>query len=227
MKIVAEIPARYGSKRVKNKNLRLLNGKPLITYAIEAALSAQKIEKVFVNSESEIIGDIAKNYGAKYYKRDPKLAEDNVTSDQFNYDFLMNCNCDVLVMVNPVSPLISGKDIDSAIDYYFKKNLDTLISVREERYHAFYANKAINFNPKEKLPMTQNLTPIQICSWAIEIWNKKVFIEEYEKNGHAVFSGNVGFFPLNRIKSLKISDPIDFKMAEVFLKMREEWDENV
>jgi CMP-N-acetylneuraminic acid synthetase len=218
MKIIAEIPARYGSKRVKNKNLKLLNGKPLISYVIEAAKNATKIDRIFINSESDEIGKIADEYDIDFYKRSAELAEDHIVSDQFNYDFLRNTDCDVLVMINPVSPLITGNDIDEAIDYYFTNQLDTLISIREEKFQAFFQDKPINFNINELLPMTQNLLPIQICSWAINIWNKNIFLKHYEEKGHAVFSGKVGFFPLDRIKSLKISEPIDFKMAELVLK---------
>jgi len=219
MKIVAEIPARYGSKRVKNKNLRLLNGKPLISYAIEASLNATKINEIYVNTESDVIGKIAIKYGVKYYKRKAELAEDNIVSDQFNYDFLVNTECDLLVMVNPVSPLIEGKDIDEAIEYFLKNNFDTLISIKEEKLQAFCEGKPINFNQNGLLPMTQNIVPVQICSWAINIWRRDVFIQQFEEKGYAVFSGKIGFFVIDKIKSLKISDPIDFKMAELILSL--------
>ncbi len=218
MRIIAEIPARYGSKRVKNKNLKLLNGSYLISYAITAAKQSKKIDEIFVNTESDEIGEVAINNGISFYKRKPELAEDNVASDQFNNDFLVTTECDILVMVNPVSPLITGKDIDNAIEYYFEKRLDTLISIREERLQAFCEDKPININPNALLPMTQNISPIQLCSWAICIWNREVFIQQFEEKGHAVFSGKVGFYPLDKIKSLKISDEIDFKLAELYLK---------
>ena len=73
MKIVAEIPARAGSERVKNKNLKLLNGKPLISYAMEAAKSATLLTDIYVNSDSDKIGSYAKTQGVKYYKRPEHL----------------------------------------------------------------------------------------------------------------------------------------------------------
>ena len=69
MKIVAMIPARLGSKRVPKKNLRLLNGRPLISYNIETAVKSGVFDEVYVNSEAEIFSGIAKEYGARYYKR--------------------------------------------------------------------------------------------------------------------------------------------------------------
>lgn len=221
MKYIVEIPARYGSKRVKNKNLKLLNGKPMISYAIEAAKNAKLVDEVYVNTEHKDIGKIAIDLGVNFYQRKQNLADDNTTSDEFNFDFLLNTECDFLVMVNPVSPLILSEDIDKAIEYYKTKNFDTMISIKEEYLQSFLNNKPINFEPKKKLPKTQDIDPIQVCSWAICIWNKKVFIENYKKYGHAVFSGNYGFYVLDKIKSLKISDPIDFKMAELLLKARD------
>ncbi|GAH82969.1 unnamed protein product, partial [marine sediment metagenome] len=117
-KIIGEIPARYQSKRIKQKNLKLLAGKPLICYAIEAAKKAETLTEVFVNSESEIIGTIARENGVKFYKRDSSLAKDEIVSDQFNYDFIESTNADILVMINPVSPLITGSDIDEAVNFF-------------------------------------------------------------------------------------------------------------
>ena len=148
-RFIIEIPARMDSKRVKHKNLRLLNGKPMILYAIQAAKQS-RVSEIYVNSESEVIGTLAKENGAKYYKRDQKLAKETVTSDVFNYDFIKNTKPDVLVMVNPVSPLVTGKDIDEVIDFYQEGNYDTVITVREERLQAFCEGKPINFNNKAR-----------------------------------------------------------------------------
>lgn len=220
MRIVAEIPARLNSKRVKQKNLRLINGKPLVTYAITAAKEAETLSEIYVNSESDIFKEIADEYKVKFYKRSPKLAKDEVVSDQFNYDFLKNIETDTLVMINPVSPLITGKDIDAVVNYFKQNEFDTVLSVKEERLQAFCEGKAINFNPNALLPMTQNIPPIQLCSWAVCVWRAETFIESFESKGYAVFSGKIGFYPLNHISAIKISTEEDFHMAELLLKLR-------
>ena len=221
VKIIGEIPARYGSKRVKNKNLKNINGKPLICYAIEAAKKSKKLTDVYVNSESEKIGKIAIENGIKFYKRDPSLSTDKATSDEFNYDFIKGTKADVLVLINPVSPLIEGKDIDNLIDFYLENNYDTIITIKEERLQSFYKNEPINFDPNGKLPRTQDIDPIQVCSWCMCIWNAKTFLKTYEEKGHAVFSGKLGLYPINKLKSVKISTEEDFLLAEALLKFRE------
>lgn len=221
-RIIGEIPARYGSKRVKHKNLRLLHGKPLICYAIEAAKQTKLLTEVYVNSESDIIGQLAIDNGIKFYKREARLSTDKSTSDEFNYDFIKGTNADVLVMINPVSPLIEGIDIDNAVRFYKNHNYDTVISIREEYLQTFYKNKPINFNPKGMLPRTQDISPIQICVWSICIWKAKSFIKSYEQRGYAVFNGKIGFFPLNPLKTIKISNEEDFTLAEALLVYKKE-----
>lgn len=240
MKIVAEIPARYGSKRVKNKNLRLMDGYPLVYYAINAAKNAKTIDEVYVNTENDQIGQIAIDNGVKYYKRNPDLAQDTVTSDQFNYDFMKNIDTDIVVMVNPVAPLITWEDIDKMVYYYLNNNLDTLIPVCEVRLHAFCEGEAINFSPDDSvqslceakpinfdptgpLPMTQNISPVKVCVWTVCIWNKSVFMKRFEEKGHAVFSGKVGFCSQDRYKSIKISNEEDFVLAEILMQNEHKW----
>lgn len=220
IKIIGEIPARLGSKRIKHKNLKLLNGKPLITYAINAAKNATTLSEVYVNTESDLIGKIAIANKVKYYKRKAELAEDFVVSDEFNYDFIKNIKPDILVMINPVSPLITGSDIDERVNFFLKNDFDTLITVREEKLQAFCEDKAINFSPTGQLPRTQDIPPIQLCSWAICIWRAKTFMEAFETKGYAVFSGKVNLYPINPLKAIKISTEEDFALAEALLRYK-------
>lgn len=220
-KYVAEIPARIGSQRVKQKNLRLINGKPMIAYAIEACKGSSKLDKIFVNTDSDIIGQVGIDYGVEYYKRAPELCNNIATQDQFNYDFLKNTDCEVLVMVNPVSPLVESSDINSAIEYYEKNELDTLITIKNEQLHSFYQNKALNFNDKKAFTATQDLDPVQVCVWTICIWKKDTYIQAVEENGHAAFSGKVGLWPIDPLKAIKVSYEKDFVMAEQLLHARE------
>ncbi len=86
-KIVAMIPARMGSKRIPKKNIRLLNGKPLIQYAIDAAKEAGCFDEIWVNSESDIIKELALESDVNFYKRPDEFASDTASNDQFTEDF--------------------------------------------------------------------------------------------------------------------------------------------
>ncbi|EGF5560053.1 acylneuraminate cytidylyltransferase [Campylobacter coli] len=219
-KYIAEIPARLGSQRVRQKNLRLIEGEPMIAYAIKACKNASSISDIYVNTESDLIGQVALDYGVKYYKRNQELALDYIVSDQFNYDFLKKIECEALVMVNPVSPLIESIDIEEAVNFFETNQLDSMISVKDERLQSFYQGKALNFNKDGLLPMTQNIDPVQICVWTICIWRRESFIKAYEKNGYAVFNGKYALWPINPLKSIKISYEEDFLLAEQLLRAR-------
>ncbi|MCK9617664.1 MAG: hypothetical protein M0R21_07480 [Lentimicrobiaceae bacterium] len=219
-KYTAEIPVRLGSKRVPKKNLRLLNGKPMVAYAIDACIKAKCIDEVYVNTEGEIMKKLCTELRVNYFERIPELLQDNVVQDQFNYDFLCKVETENLVMVNPVSPLVLAEDIDKAIEYYEYHNLDCLISVREEKLQAFYKGKPVNFDTNFLLPMTQDLEPIQLSAWTVCIWNTKKFKEHFEKYGYAVFIGKYGLYPFDPIRSIKVSTEEDFILAELYLSAK-------
>lgn len=219
MNIIAEIPARASSKRVKNKNLRFLNGRPMICYAVEAAKDSKLLTDIYINSDSDEIGEYGKTLGVKYYKRPEHLGSDTTTSDEYNYDFFKTIKPDLLVQVNPVCPLITGNDIDDIIQYYLENDIDSLVTVREERFQAFCDGKAINFNIDEQLPRTQDISPILICAWPVCIWKRETFISSYNDNGHAVFSGKLDLYPVSFLTALKISYEEDFQLAEKLMRI--------
>jgi len=224
MKIIGEIPARIGSKRLKKKNLRLLDGMPMISYAIQAAKNSKFIDEVYVNSDSDILGKIAIENGVKYYKRSKELASDSAKQEEFNYDFIKKTSADILVMVNPVSPLITSKDVDNVIQYFLDGDYDTVVTVEEISQQAFCNGDPININPFELLQPTQNIPPIQLCAWSVTIWRTSKFIEMYNDNNYAAFGGKLGFHPMERQKCLKVSYEEDFKLAEFILKSKTQKD---
>ena len=95
MKILGMIPARLGSKRVPNKNLRLINGKPLVQYITKTASKINLFDQVFINSEGIIFEEISKKCGVDFYLRPEELASDEATNDDFVLDFLEKNECDI------------------------------------------------------------------------------------------------------------------------------------
>ena len=116
-KIIAMIPARLGSKRVPKKNLRFLGAKPLIAYSVEAAKKSDVFDEVYINSESDIFGEIAKEYGVRFYKRPAELASDSAINDDFAFDFIKNISGDILVQLLPTSPMITPDEIQDFVQY--------------------------------------------------------------------------------------------------------------
>ena len=225
-KIVLHIPARDGSKRVPKKNLRLMNGKPMIDYAINAAIGAGITENIYVNTDSdEIEKYVTDNYDTiNIYKRNKKLSSDQASSDEFNLDLISKLGPDILIMINPVCPLITSVEIKNAFDFFVLSEYDTLISCNSTKMQTFCESKPININISEQLAPSQNNRTVDILNWAVTIWDANKFIERMKKNGNAVLGENRFLYRINEYNSIKVSEEKDFLFAEKLLKLRS-WDE--
>lgn len=222
-KIVLHIPAREGSKRVPRKNMRLMNGKSMITYSIEASILADVTKDLYVNTDSdEIIRFVEKGYpDFKIYSRDKKLANDKASSDQFNYDIIKQLTPDTLIMINPVCPLIEANDIVQALAYFKNSDCDTLISSNSTQMQTFCDGVPVNINVEEQLAPSQENKNITILNWAITIWDVRSFIERMEKQNFAVLGDKREFYDLDAIKGVKVSEEKDFIFAEMIIKNKE------
>lgn len=213
--------ARLESKRVRRKNLRLLRGKPLLSYAIEAAKAATRLDGIYLNTESELLAGLARDHGIEVFEREAWLAADDIVLDQTTYAFAKAHEADVIGMVNPVCPLTTGESIDRGLARFLEHDYDTLLTVREEQLHAFVEGEAINFDASAKIPMTQDLSPVQIVTWNFCFWKRDAFLANYEANGYGVFTGRVGLYPLDKLEAVKVSDESDFRIAEAILRWRQ------
>lgn len=135
--ILGLIPARGGSKGIPNKNIIDLNGKPLINYTIEAALAASSLDHVVVSTDSQMIADIANTAGAETpFLRPEKLAADSsgaveVIEHAVRFFKEKNSTIDLIVYLQPTSPLRTHQDIDAAIALMQGNSADSLVSVMD------------------------------------------------------------------------------------------------
>ncbi|MCL2718577.1 MAG: DUF354 domain-containing protein [Lachnospiraceae bacterium] len=129
MKILAIIPARKGSKGVPNKNIRLVNERPLVYYSIMNAKKSKWITDIKVSTDSEEVAVIAKQLGVDVHWRDSSLAGDEITLDAVIFDAMGNENWDYVVTMQPTSPTLQKETLDKAINYSIELQVDTLISV--------------------------------------------------------------------------------------------------
>ena len=133
--MLALIPARGGSKGLPGKNIRPLNGKPLIAYAIEAALGAKEIDRVIVSTDSDEIAAVSKEYGAEVpFMRPSDLArDDSLAIDNYIYTIDRLCResgspIENLAVLLPTAPLRNSMDIDGAIKLFREKSADSVVS---------------------------------------------------------------------------------------------------
>ena len=123
MKIICMIPARMGSKRVPKKNIRLLAGRPLISYALRSAQEAKVFDEIYLNSEDEIFREIAVEQGVLFYKRPEIFSTDQTNNDEFLKDFIENVEGDLIVQLLPTSPFILPNQIKEFV-HTITKNIE-------------------------------------------------------------------------------------------------------
>ena len=138
MKKIAIIPARSGSKGLKDKNIIDLNGKPLIAYTIEAALKTGIFERVIVSTDSEKYKQISEKFGAEVIMRGESLSNDTATTYMVIEDLLgrIECEYDYFTLLQPTSPMRNDKHINEACTL-FEENfsrVDFLVSVAEAKH---------------------------------------------------------------------------------------------
>ena len=133
MSVIAIIPARGGSKRVVNKNIRELCGKPLIAYTIEEAKKSKYLDRIVVSSDSDNILKVAEKYGAEILKRPNHLAKDETPTMPVIEHVVESLYCKdyIKVILQPTSPLRTCDDIDSCIFMLNTGNIDSVISVTQ------------------------------------------------------------------------------------------------
>jgi len=131
-KIVAIIPARGGSKGIPEKNLALVNGKPLIAWSIEHAMSSSLIDEVWVSSDSEKILRFSESIGARIVNRPADISGDEASSESAWIHAIKNIQQDgdieLVVAMQATSPIRNKRDLDNAIIKFKEKELDSLFS---------------------------------------------------------------------------------------------------
>ena len=147
MNILAVIPARAGSKGIPKKNVRMLAGKPLVSYSIENAMKSKYITHVAVSTDDIEVKRIAAKYGANIIDRPAYLCEDSVTLDSVIYHATEEMKktigfiFDIVITMQPTSPLLSVDVLDEAINTHIKSEVDTTISGVNEPHLAWSENE--------------------------------------------------------------------------------------
>ena len=221
-KNVAMIPVRMGSKRVKSKNIRMINGKPLVFYILDSVIKSGcfPLQDIYINSEDIIFESISKKLGISFYHRDPKLSSDSATNDDFLFDFLKKVDCDNVFQFLSTSPLVKCQTISQFVDSHLRSKFNTTISVKEIRIECLFNTKSINFSPTKQTPPSQDLEPIYAYACGLMAWNRADYIRNFTHyNGAAYHGGNSkpNLFTLSELESVDIDTEEDFIIAESLL----------
>ena len=220
MQILAVIPARGGSKGIPKKNIRLMYGKPLISYSINNAKNSHYITDVFVTTDSDEIAEVAEEYGAEVIKRDESLSSDLVTLDPVIYhakncaEKIKNKKYDVVVTLQPTSPLLKVATLDNAIEYFIKGNFDTVISVINKP-HLSWGEKENKIVPLYKERKNRQELPPQYFETGAFLIAKSDAVKNNTRIGE-----NVSVFEVPEEESIDIDDKNDWLLTENIMKRK-------
>lgn len=224
--MIAIIPARGGSKGLPGKNIRPLAGKPLIAYTIIEALKSKYITRVIVSTDDQKIADIAKKYGAEVpFLRPDFLASDTAKAiDNYIYtiDRLSKESGEVInefVVLQPTSPLRTVEDVDGAIEMFFAKKADSVISYTKEAHPVTwhkYIDKDhhfVNIFP-DNIDNRQSNRVSYYPNGAVY-----VFFKDFIKEGN-YYSENSFCYVMPRERSVDIDFLEDFQYAEFLINQK-------
>jgi N-acylneuraminate cytidylyltransferase/CMP-N,N'-diacetyllegionaminic acid synthase len=226
MQVLYIIPARGGSKGLPGKNSKDLAGKPMIAYSILAALNSHYKGRVVVSTDDMKIAEVSKQYGAEVpFMRPAELSTDSASTldaivHAIEYYKKENIFFDLVVLLQPTSPLRTSADIDNSIDLFKQKKASAIVSVCENEHHPLWSNtlpedgsmkdfmrEEVKGKNRQQLPKNYRLNGAVYVSTTEDLIKQKGFIHE----------GTYAYImPVNR--SIDIDHEMDFKLAELLMK---------
>ncbi|RBP58094.1 N-acylneuraminate cytidylyltransferase [Alkalibaculum bacchi] len=226
MKNLAIIPARSGSKGLKDKNIKMLNEKPLLAYSIEAAKESGLFDEIMVSTDSEKYAEVAKQWGAKVpFLRSQELSNDTASSWEVVKDVIeryrsLGIEFDTVALLQPTSPLRSSEDIINGYEVMREKIANFVVAVCEMDHSPLWANTLPvdlsmgNFIRPEVVTMPRQSIPtyyrINGALYIIKVDYLMKTTDIYSEKSYAII--------MNKENSIDIDDQIDFTIAEVLIK---------
>jgi CMP-N,N'-diacetyllegionaminic acid synthase len=223
--VLGLITARGGSKGFPGKNIHSISGRPLIAYTIEAAINSKFISNITVSSDSDEILKIAKKFGAKTIKRPDEFAQDTSSSEDtilHALDYLSQRGeiFDILVLLQPTSPLRDAEDIDNAIKLMIDKKASGVISVTNigvKPFKSYYLNesgflKGVH-NDKTPNMRRQDLPDAFLANGAIYA----VYVNDF-LNSKSLIPMNTIPYVMSKSKSIDIDTIEDVRIVEDYIK---------
>jgi CMP-N,N'-diacetyllegionaminic acid synthase len=214
MNILGVIPARCMSKGIPKKNIKLLNGKPLIAYTIEAAL-ASKLDRIIVSTDCEEVAEVSIRYGAGILMRAEILAQDTTPTLSVLQDIMSNIDVkyDAVMTLQPTSPFRTTKHINEAIEIFSgDKEADSLVSAVKVP-HNFMPEKLMGYDSlylsgSSEVIRRQDIKTMYARNGAA------IYITKFEKLDEYIFGGKIVPYFMKKIDSFDIDDMEDWEIAE-------------
>ncbi len=219
---IAIIPARGGSKRIPNKNIKLFHGKPIIAYAIENTLNSGLFDEVFVSTDDLKIAEIAQNLGATVpVFRSSENADDFATTSDVLIEVLeyyngLGLKLQTACCIYPTTPLLTPIDLIAANDIFYKEKYDVLLSCVafdspiQRAFELNTASEVILREPQFINMRSQDLPKTYHDAGAFYFFDVNTFLQN-----RSLWLGRIGAHPLPDSKVQDIDTLEDWKLAEI------------
>jgi CMP-N,N'-diacetyllegionaminic acid synthase len=219
------IPARGGSKSIPLKNIKPLNGKPLIEYTIEVAIKSQVLDRIIVSTDHDGIAEVCE----KYSEVDVFLRPDSLSGDTVRTEPVLLHVCDELerreglipdfiLTLEPTSPMRRSETIMKCLDLIVKPDVDSVISVAETReVYGKIKNGTYQHLIPDQPRRRQDRKPIYRENSTVYCTTLKILRET-----NSVIGGKVNHLVVGKKEAIDINDIYDFMLAEVILRDKEE-----
>lgn len=210
MKTVAFVPIRLNSQRVEGKNLRLLGGQPLMTYLLKSLAVARNIDEVYVYCSDESIKEYLPE-GVQFLKRDSRLDSNTTLGEEIYNAFTSQVEADIYVLAHATSPFIRTSTIEDAVQKVQSGEYDSAFSAERVQTFAWWQGEPLNYS-LERIPRTQDLEPVYVETSAFFIFRREVWLDKHRRIGDKPYTAVT-----DRIESMDIDNPDDFKLAEAIV----------
>lgn len=226
MRNIAIIPARSGSKGLKDKNIKLMNGKPLLSYSIVAAKESDVFDEIMVSTDSQRYAEIAIQYGAHVpFLRSERNSSDTAGSWDMVLEVLNNYKeldreFDTVCLLQPTSPLRIGKDISDAYKDYKENAVDALTSVCEVDHSPLWTMTLSDDRLLTEFRKKSTGVPRQKLDTYYRL-NGAIYIRRivYNATGANLVDDKEIAFIMDRKRSVDIDDALDFAIGEYLMNV--------
>ncbi len=211
MKITSVILARGGSKAIPQKNIIDINGNPLLYYTSTASINSN-VDETWVSTDCVKIKDVALNLGCRVIDRPKEISNDNSKSDEALVHFAKNIDFDILVFIQPTSPLLRAEDINKGIE--MMKDYDSVFSVYKEHWiPEWNLDGTPHHWDVSNRPMRQDVPETYVENGAFYITTKKALLDSGLR-----YSGKIGMTEMPKNRSFQIDTMEDLKLITKILK---------
>lgn len=230
--LLGVVPARGGSKGVPGKNVRPVNGKPLISYAIECGMMCPSIDRLIVSTDSEKVAAVAKEAGAEIpFIRPADLAQDTTPMLPVLEHALLTtesecgCRVEAIVLIDPTAPLRTVEDVEGAIARFKEGDVDTVISCSEAHRNPYFNMVSVNDDGLAQIVIEshppigrrQDAPKVYDMNTVVWVFSRKAILEEKARVSH-----RSGMYLVPSERAVDLDTEFDFTLLETMLKLKEQ-----